>query len=631
MSKSARNHLIGFAILVALLAAPFLIPLNMYKAPMETAASRALSRPVHIKGPVHFSFYPRIGLALSDVEIGNVPGARDPQMMTAERVLVGAEIGPLFAGRLQVTDLTLEHPKIHLELVKAGEPNWSFGRDANGNPSDPASLGRIGFTHVGIKDGEVTYFDAASGKNAVLTDVGLSLDMRDSARPSLNVPLNLGGEVTYNGTTLKIDGHLDNFGQVLDGHSTVARISIGSMIINAEFTGQVGAEGGISGALKLGARSVRSFAAWLGHPLPPGNGLGLIALEGTFTARNGVYSLSHTNVRFDSMNVNGDIALDTNPEVMLLKGHVAIDRVNVLPYLAPGANDDTVAAAKAKSANPDAPLALSGLKAVDADMTMVVGGLVLPGVKLDQALVKATLHKGVLEAEMSHVTAYGGEGKGSLTVDASGPVPSFHDTLEINGMKVQPFLAELAGVHKITGTGAVRLNISSRGDTAQAMVRALHGNGDLHVTNGEIADVNLGAVAHLVETALRGEIPADVAGPSAETPFARLGASFMIENGVVRSNDIQLTGPVQMSGRGTADLAARTLEVHFTPKAGRDIGVPFYVKGSWQKPSYGPDMRDLAKSIAERLEASGASPLDLLKKPGLSLKSILGSEKRATQ
>ncbi|HYK78905.1 MAG TPA: AsmA family protein, partial [Micropepsaceae bacterium] len=376
MSRSVRIHLIFFAVIfaviIAVLATPFLIPLNTYRASLEAAASRALSREVHIKGPLHLAVYPEIGVSLSDVTIANVPGARDPNMVTAGQVIVGAQIMPLFSGRLEVTELTLKKAAIHLEVAKNAATNWSFGRDASGQPADALLLNRIGFSHLNIDGGEVTYYNAVSGKSAVLSDVSLGLNMSYARTATLARPLTLYGSLTYNGEKLRIDGRLDNFGALLSGRNTGTRISIQSNIINAEFTGGFGTDGSLSGALKLGAHSVRSLAAWLGHPMPPGNGFGLLALESQFAARDGVFTLYHTHLAFDSMNLNGDITLDTNPEVLTLKGGVTIDRVNINPYLAPGAHDDTVvAAAAAKSAQPDAPLALHGLKTVDAALTLV--------------------------------------------------------------------------------------------------------------------------------------------------------------------------------------------------------------------------------------------------------------------
>jgi len=635
MSRSVRIQLIVFAAIFVVLATPFLIPLTTYRAPLEAAASRALSRQVHIKGPLHLTVYPQFGVSLSDVAIANVAGARNPDMMTAGQVVVGARIIPLFSGRLEVTDLTLKKPVIHLEVAKNAAPNWTFGRDSSGQPADAAMLNRIGFSHINIEEGEVTYYNAASDKSAALNDVSLSLQMQDSGGTTLARPLTLAGSLTYNGEKLKIDGRLDNFGALLNARNTGARISIQSNVINAEFTGGLGTDESLSGALKLGAHSVRSFAAWLGHPLPPGNGFGLLALEGQFAARDGIFSLSHTHLAFDSMNLNGDIAIDTNPDVLTVKGHVTVDRVNINPYLAPGAHDDTVVAAKA--AHPDAPLALHGLKTVNADLTLIIGGLVLPYVKLDQAVVKVALNDGVLKADMSSITAYGGTGKGNLTVDTSGDMLVLHHELEMNGIKAQPFLAEVMGVNRIAGTAAVKFDLASRGESTKAILKDLNGKGEIRIANGNIAGVDLAAMGRVVQTVLTGEVLGSVTGGGAKTSFLKLGANFTVRNGIMHSDDILLDSPaVQMNGHGDVDLSAHVLEFHFEPKAAKgipvlrlaDIGASFYVKGPWEKPSYGPDMRNLAKSIAQKLGDGATLPLDVLTRPGLSLKSLLGTEKR---
>ena len=167
-------------------------------------------------------------------------------------------------------------------------------------------------------------------------------------------------------------------------------------------------------------------------------------------------------------------------------------------------------------------------------------------------------------------------------------------------------------------------------------MKDLNGKGEIRIVDGNISGVDLGAVGHVVQTVLTGEVPGNVTGGSARTPFLKLGASFTVRHGIMHSDDIELDNPaLQMSGHGDVDLSARALEFHFEPRPAKtipglrlaDIGAPFYVKGPWEKPTYGPDMRNLAKGIAEKL--GGAAPaLDILTRPGLSLKSILGTEKR---
>ena len=641
MSRSTRIELIVLAVILAVLATPFLIPLNMYRARLESAASSALSREVHIRGPLHLTVYPDIGLSLSDVLIANVSGARDPQMMAVEKLVVGAKLMPLFSGELEVTELPLEKPTIHLEITKDATPNWSFGKKSDpGKPGDAAALNRIVFSHLNINNGSVTYYNAVTDKSTALTDVSLSLNMPDTARATLALPLTLGGSLTYNGEKLKIDGRLDNFGALLNARTTDARISIGSNVINAEFTGKLGTEAGVSGSLKLGAHSVRSLAAWLGSPMPAGNGFGLLALEGHFSARDGLYALSHTHLAFDQMNLNGDIGLDTNPKTLTLNGQVTIDRLNINPYLAPGAEDDTVKAAKAKTANPDAPLSLGGLKTMNANLTLVVGELLLPHIKLDQAIVKASLEDGLLQADMTKVNAYGGTGKVTFSVDATGAVPQFHGALDMSAINVQPFLAQMMDFKRISGHGAVRYDITASGDTTKAILATLTGKGDIRFTDGEIAGADLAAVSRVIQSVVTGDALSAAIGDNAKTQFTKMGASFTIARGVLQTKDFQLVNPeVELNGRGDVDLSAHTVEFHFEPKAVRgipglqlvDIGVPFFVKGPWDKPSFGPDVRGLAKAVVEKLENGATTPFDLLTHPGLSLKSILGVGKRKTQ
>jgi AsmA protein len=638
MSRTTRIELIVLVVVLAILATPFLIPLNMYRGQIEAAASRALSREVHIKGPLHLTFYPDLGLSLADVSIANVPGTRDPQMITAEKLVAGAKLMPLFSGELEVTELTLEKPVIHLEVAKDATPNWSFGKTPDsGKPADAAALNRIGFSHLNINNGSVTYYNAMSGKSAALSDVSLALNMPDAARPTLALPLTLMGSLTYNNEKLKIDGRLDNFGNLLNSRTTGARIAIGSNVINAEFTGQLGTASNLTGSLKLGAHSVRSLAAWLGNPMPPGNGFGLLALEGHFVAGDGVYSLTHAHLAFDQMNLNGDVSLDTNPKVLTLKGQVTIDRLNTNPYLAPGADDDTVKAAKAKAASPNAPMSLGGLKAMNADLTLIVGELLLPDLKLEQAIVKTHLEDGLLQADMAKVTAYGGTGKASLTVDARNPMPRFHSTLDVSDIKVQPFLAQMVRFDRISGKGTVRYDIAASGDTAKAILANLDGKGEIRFTDGAIAGADLVAISRVMQSVVNGDALGAAIGESASTPFGKMGASFTIAHGVMQTKDFHLVNPtVEMNGSGNVDLNTRTLEFHFDPKAVKgipglklvDIGVPFYVKGPWDKPSYGPDVRGLAKNIVEKLENGATTPLDILTQPGLSLKSLLGTGKK---
>ena len=616
-------------VIVALGIAVMLMPLDAFRGPIERAASAQLKREVRIAGAMRLTLIPQLGISLGEVSVANAVGARDPQMVSVESIVVGARLLPLFSRRLEVTEIVLKKPVIHLEVGGDGNANWQFAKDESAGAGGGDAAGNLGLENARIEDGAVTYFDARDGHAEALSAVSLEVTM-----PLVQAKrtLNFSGALTYNGEALKIVATLGDFDAFMKGEPSTAHVGVASNVVNADFNGRLDSPGAFSGALKLGARSLRNAAAWTGHPMPPGNGFGLIAIETGIAAKDRVYSLTKASVAFDGMKLNGDLALDMKPQVPMLKGNLAIDHLDVKPYLAPGATADTMKAAK--DANPDAKLALGGLKAIDADFDLTLGGLVLPGLKLDRAQVAVDLQGGVLKANMNGISAYGGTGKGALTLDASGDVPNLRNSLDMTGIKVQPFLDEMMGVKRIAATGAVHYEIAARGTTTNAMIKGLNGKGDIKFTNGAVSGADLSAIARVGQALLTGQVlTGNVVGDNAKTEFGELGGTFIIANGVLRTSDLKLTNPVvEMSGDGTVDLAERQMDLHFVPRAKQgiaglktvDIGIPFYVKGPWTKPSYGPDTRNLAKGIVNAIGNGGAIPPDILKNPGNALRSLFG-------
>jgi AsmA protein len=624
------------AAVAALAAVPFLIPLDTYKPSIERAASAALGRQVQIRGPLGLSVYPQIGISLSDVSIANAPGARHPQMVEVGSVVVGARLMPLLSRRLEITEVVLQRPVIHLQKNRDGAANWQLGAQNQAKAGETNSrIASVGVGRLKVEGGEVTYDDATSGTSQTISDVSLTLAMPLDTRTNVRVPLVFNGGLTYNRQPLKLSGQIDNFDAFLRAQATQARLQIASNIINADFNGSLGKDGTISGPLKLGAHSIRSLAAWLGNPLPAGNGFGLMALEGQFSAADGVYALRQAQIRFDSMSMSANLSFDTKPAVMLIKGSVTLDRLDLNPYLAPGTESDTFEATKAKAANPDAPLSLGGLKAVDAEVTMVVGSMLLPGFKLDHGVVEAALKGGVLKAELRNLALYGGSGRGNVTVDASGDTASIRSSLDLSGLQIQPFLNQLMEVNNVTGTGGVRFDVSGRGTTTTALIKALNGRGEMRLANGSVAGVDLAAVGRALQTVSAASAPAltGSVGPSSRTPFEQLGGTFTVKDGVLHSDDVRLVSDiVTMNGQGDIDLSAQTIDFRFEPAAGRSgPGVPFFVRGPWTKPSYGPDPRGVARALINRLgggqaggQGAGGVPAEALKDPAGALKSLFG-------
>jgi len=119
-------------------------------------------------------------------------------------------------------------------------------------------------------------------------------------------------------------------------------------------------------------------------------------------------------------------------------------------------------------------------------------------------------------------------------------------------------------------------------------------------------------------------------GAGANTQFSSLAASFTVQSGVARTSDFRLTGPaITMTGVGTVNLASHQIDFHLDPTAKvgvagvhvAEFGVPFYVRGNWNNPSFEPDPTGLAKGVVGTVSGTATQILNV---PGSALKSLLG-------
>lgn len=251
-----------------------------------------------------------------------------------------------------------------------------------------------------------------------------------------------------------------------------------------------------------------------------------------------------------------------------------------------------------------------------------------------------TLHD-VVKAQLSSVTAYGGTGKAAIMLDASGSVPNIRETLDISGVQTAQFLQQVMGVSKLRATGAVHLDVTAQGLTESDILHGLDGSGSVRLANGSITGVDLGAMARLLQSTAR--VLNGALGDSSRTDFTALSGSFVLRNGTAQTSDLQMTTPTfTMTGAGTVNLATQQVDFHVVPKtqlgvAGvnvLDIGVPFYVKGTIDNPSFDPDPAGIAKGVVGSVGETatgvvgtvGGAATKALDVPGNAIKSLFGGK-----
>src|SRR2546422_10395119 len=101
------------ALIVLVLVAPFLIPVNQFRPTIEEKASAALGRKVQL-GNLSLSLLSG-SLAAENLSIGDDPKFGSAPFLTAKSLKVGVELMPLiFSKTMNITSVVIDTPQVTL-------------------------------------------------------------------------------------------------------------------------------------------------------------------------------------------------------------------------------------------------------------------------------------------------------------------------------------------------------------------------------------------------------------------------------------------------------------------------------------------------------------------------------------
>ncbi len=237
---------------------------------------------------------------------------------------------------------------------------------------------------------------------------------------------------------------------------------------------------------------------------------------------------------------------------------------------------------------------------MDAEVRIQAESVAAGGVTL--APVDATLSvdrsRGVID--IARIGAFGGTMSGQVVMNNRKGL-SVGGDLKAAGVDVQALLGSVAGYDRLTGTGDVAVKFLGSGTSVQAIMAGLSGEGSLALRDGEVKGVDLAGMLRFLD--------AERVGAEQETTYDSLTATYVIEGGVLRNDDLRLAAPlVTASGTGVADLGKRTLDYRVVPVAlpgadgTGDRRVPLRITGPWDDLSFRLDLEALAEAELKKQE-----------------------------
>ncbi|MFB2854553.1 AsmA family protein [Aeromonas allosaccharophila] len=270
------------------------------------------------------------------------------------------------------------------------------------------------------------------------------------------------------------------------------------------------------------------------------------------------------------------------------------------------ASDNKAATGKSEALSAVEP-DLGALKGVDLDGRLQLGSLRLKGLDLGAVDLQVALAKGLLTLKQLSATVAGGQVKANGVLDARQQPATYKVHKQVAGVNIRPLLQTLAQSDLLEGKGDLDVQVQGRGLSALALRNGMQGKVTLKLSDGALHGINLPEMIREARATLTGK-GAEQVKEARKTDFSALTASFLIADGIARSNDIQLFAPaLRVKGEGQTALVPESLDFLFLTsivesskgQGGKDVDelkeitIPVRIGGHWQAPSYQLDVKAL--------------------------------------
>ena len=658
--KKVIYALLGLVVLlvIAVIAAPFLIPAERLKEELILAVNDATGRTLAIDGEIGVSVFPTLGVQASKVSLSNAPSSDTPNMATFDNLTIKLAVLPLLTGQVQVNKFVLDKPVINLEVDKSGKANWDFGSatapsesasatDKAASSSDSSGLGirDLNLGDVQIIGGALTYTDQKSGDVQKVSDINLGLVLE-----GLDNPFIAKGSVVWNKEKLDFDTTIGKLSAVLENKPSTLASSLQSTKVTLKLDGDLASTQPLSltGKTDLSVPSVKELIRWTGTAFEAReNTFEAMSIKGNLKIEDTQYAFKNASLAFDKINGDGDFLIKLGGKIPYLEGRLNIVELDVNPYMpegsqqSPSADKGSSSGQQSNQKWDDTPIDFSGLKAANAKFDLTVGSLLIQEIKIGKSNIKTNLKNGVLDVALTELALYEGKGSGSVKIDARTAQAKVSKNFSLSGLQLNPLLNDAADFDKLEGTGKIDIAINTVGQSQKDFVEALNGNGKILFENGAIKGINLAAMARNVTSAFT-----DKSG-SQKTDFAELSGTYTITNGLLKNTDLKMLNPfIRVTGAGDVDMPPKTLDYRVEPKVvastegqgGKDASglvVPIKISGSWDNPKFAPDLAGVIGNVADpkKLKEKGKEELNkaieknLGDKVGKSLGGFLGKKK----
>jgi AsmA protein len=635
---------------------------NRYKDRISQVVYQQTGRELTIAGDINWSFFPWIGIKVSDVTLGNAPQFKDRTFAKVGEAGIGIRLLPLVYGRIEAGKLILRDLSLHLIKNKQGRTNWQDLVDRSKSkpkkitpvPStQPISkkVTLVSISGIDVRNANIFWNNEQIGQTAKIQNfqlqssnitlrrafnVNSSFDFQ-TTKPDYSGSLNLRSKIIFNPDrnyygleSLKLASRIKspnmkdsiNIKYTADVDldlkaQTFAMKNLNTQIADLNINGEI--EGNkilntpsFTGNLDIPTFNPQRLLKSLGKDIQVEDyrALQKASAKFTFQASPDVIKIPSLQITFDQSVLQGNISrIDVDHKFMNF--NLALNQINLNRYELKGTSTGAGTKYNSKSTVQNSPSAFNKW-VINGDLK--VNQFTLKKFNFDQLSMRMNADKGLIALSPIKADFYRGALNANATINMRDRVPQMYVNADLNNTQLDPLMTDFSGTRsRIDGIANLSARLSSNGNNAVAILRNLNGSGKVAVRNGELRGFNVNYLLQFIDILSTKQFSLQQA-KTGDTEFANLTGTFNIRNGLLSNNDLVVNAlNYRITGTGTANLVDQTLnyllkamKVKTVIENGKQVEkispmfVPIKVSGTFSKPRYSPDVGDIAREATEQ-------------------------------
>jgi len=402
---------------------------------------------------------------------------------------------------------------------------------------------------------------------------------------------------------------------------TELKLTHDSDLLSASYEGSVSlnGDGTVAGTLSIASDRMRDLLSAAAIELAPGDTLQTFAVSGTANGTFKSVMVNNLNLSLDALRGTGQAGIDVSATTPRMIGDLSVPALDLTPFMGEPDPEKTNQGIQPWS---DETLELSGLKSVNANLSLEVGSLTIGDVELTDAVMDVDLTDGLLTADLSQFKAFSGLWLGKLTVDARPATPKVGFDMQGQNVAIANLLGTLAGFDSLTGTGQFKVSAQSSGTSIDAIMQAIDGEVSTSLSDGVVKGLNVPALVRsassLKQAIATGSIQelnfGEALSQNAETDFSSFNTVLKVNDGVANVDVMKLLSPILgVDGTGQINLAGQSMDLRLATSVDKSaqgqgsvvqlngIPVPIRISGAWTNPKVTPDLSGVSSALKAEL------------------------------